>query len=85
MSYMKKDAATKNNSQVAIFEPILQASHTIEFLSCAGFQNSASIGGFTIVTFFSFLDHFVPFVVTWGPGRGHTWTGLRALCENLYF
>lgn len=62
MSYMKRDAATKNNNHVTIFEPIFQASHTVEFLFCAGFQNTASKGGFTVF-FFSFLDRFVPFVV----------------------
>lgn len=53
MSYMKRDAATNTNNQVTIFEPLLLASHTVEFLFSTGFQNTASIGGFTGTFFFS--------------------------------
>lgn len=74
MSYMQRDAATENNNQVSVFESILQASHTVEFLFSEGFQNTTSIGGFTVKFFFSWP--LCPFRGSMeGPGRGHAWTG----------
>lgn len=74
MSYMKRDAATKNNNQVTIFESILQASHTVEFLFAEAFRNTANIGVFTVRFFFSWP--LCPFHGSMeGPGRGHVWTG----------